>query len=389
MPGGPKSAQKRFEAASSPNIARKTASKDFSERFCGFGCPKSLHFKCEVCVNSVKTAYTHPEWAGSTGQSILEGIDTSGGGQVKLSVIGMHGIYAFCGAVILSILLSLVVDVYDNRAKKAIEQEEESTSSGGLSLSPIQLEDDGTSGVALLTADSLSSNAEAAPTNGVAANGHIFDVDSRDANHYSVSRIILTVLAVLVMALVILAASMITFKRKVNGAIPTLLHDILAIGWGKTYSLTTLALTTGEAGGWDLLLMATISLFIVVGPVVRSILTVASFATPNVPRAVLSSISFIGAFCAFEVFIVAAIMVDLLMPSITSTLIIDGRCAQISEDGSCFNVEFDIIKTFLLVVIGGSLLVVLSAVAVHFGLLEQRKEYRRRVALTPNDASFV
>jgi hypothetical protein len=45
---------------------------------------------------------------------ILNGVDTNGGGIANLRVVGMRGIYAFCGAVVVSILLNLIVDIFDH-----------------------------------------------------------------------------------------------------------------------------------------------------------------------------------------------------------------------------------------------------------------------------------
>jgi hypothetical protein len=65
----------------------------------------------------------------------------------------------------------------------------------------------------------------------------------------------------------------------------------------------------------------------------------------------MTLIDFIGPFCAWEVFTVAIVMVDMLMPSITATIVMDDRCAQISEDGTCLEVEFAILRSFLLVLV--------------------------------------
>ncbi len=67
---------------------------------------------------------THPEWARSTRKTILNGVDTNGGGIANLRVVGMRGIYAFCGAVVVSILLSLIVDLFDHQAKEQVWDEQ-------------------------------------------------------------------------------------------------------------------------------------------------------------------------------------------------------------------------------------------------------------------------
>jgi hypothetical protein len=57
-------------------------------------------------------------------------------------------------------------------------------------------------------------------------------------------------------------------------------------------------------------------------------------------------------------------MVQMLMPSITDTIIRNPVCGQISDDGSCLQIEFNLVPiTFSLVIIGGFSLVGLSWIA--------------------------
>ncbi len=107
-------------------ISSLYSSGEICQHFLNYSCENPHNFnhklRCSACLNGVETAFNHPEWAGGTGKSILQGIETSGGGSVQLRVVGMRGIYAFCLAVIMSICLSLAVDVFDNRARRALEQ---------------------------------------------------------------------------------------------------------------------------------------------------------------------------------------------------------------------------------------------------------------------------
>ena len=135
------------------------------------------------------------------------------------------------------------------------------------------------------------------------------------------------------------------------------------------------SLQRGAAGAWDLLLMRTFNLFVVFGPICRALLCVFSLAVPmsrRIRRVVLAAIDFVGAFCAWEVFIVAMFMVGMLMSSITDTIFNQPACAQLSEDGSCFRVEFNILISFLLLVLGGALLVLLSG---RGGRAERRRAF--------------
>jgi hypothetical protein len=74
----------------------------------------------------------------------------------------------------------------------------------------------------------------------------------------------------------------------------------------------------------------------------------------------LAAVEFIGAFCAWEVFVVAVLMVDLLMPAITSTIILDQRCSELTNDSTCLEVKFEMLYTFGWVVMGGVFLVLVS-----------------------------
>jgi len=326
--------------------------------------------KCKACITTVSEAYTRPDWAQSTGKTLLNGVDTSGGGMATLRVVGMSGIYAFCGAVIISILLSVLVDIFDSKAihEQRIQQERERVmlnnssspsasqqhlmrpvgpnelaqpllrpTSGVVRSSPLELE----SGIE----DSLTSRRRRVP---------LFSCV-----------FFLTVLSTL---LVVLAAvNLDTMERKVFGAGPKMLHDILGVNWQRNYSLYSLMWTTGAHGGWDYMLMGTFGLFCVIGPILRSclLLLVALLDRCRCPVSSLASlVGFIGSFCSWEVFAIAIVMVQMLMPSITNTIIRNQVCRKISDDGSCLQVEFNILPmTFWTLVLGGVLLAVSSCIA--------------------------
>jgi hypothetical protein len=69
-------------------------------------------------------------WAQLTGKMILSGIETSGGGISDLGVVGMRGIYSFCAAVIVSILLRWShcgLDVLDHSAQTRADGNNDAT----------------------------------------------------------------------------------------------------------------------------------------------------------------------------------------------------------------------------------------------------------------------
>ena len=164
-------------------------------------------------------------------------------------------------------------------------------------------------------------------------------------------------------------------ERVVKGAGPMLLHDILGVNWERQYSLRSLMWTTGSAGNWDYLLMGTFGLFICLGPSIRAVLMimVTLLDRCHVPVGALSvMVNFIGAFCSWEVFAIAIIMVQMLMPSITNTIVNNPICGQISSDGSCLQVEFNILPpTFSYIVIGWCLMVGTSWIVVKRGTNNQ------------------
>jgi len=370
--------------------------------------------KCKACKGLVGEAFGHPEWARSTGRKILNGVSTSGGGKATLRVIGMRGIYYFCGAVILSILLSLAVDIFDHRAKIYERKREEEARGvergyrerGGLLL--------GERSVRRLTTepDSANNNANAinysidgglgtpllgsmAPA--VLATSSTLEIelpegledealDSFPSSRYRNGRnsrkklfSLWFLMAMLVTAIIVyLAAEMSTMERLVYGAGPKLLHEILGVDWQRPYSFQTLMWTTGAAGGWDYMLMGTFGLFCVVGPVVRAVLLfftvlLDQFCVSVTNLAVI--VNFLGSFCAWEVFAIATIMVQMLMPSITDTIIRNPACSSISDDGSCLKIEFNLVPiAFTMVLIGGTSMVCLAWIATGRAMIDD-KEY--------------
>ena len=357
--------------------------------------------KCKACHALVNEAFFHPDWARSTGSTVVKGVSTSGGGLATLRVVGMSGIYAFCGAVIMSVLLSLVVDVFDHRAKRkmALSRLSREIINNGRTRNTRELEEpligrqrEEDDFLPRRRHNSVESvNRQRGDDDFVPRPRHnsveSLEVDRGDddvgqrqwfrSNGIPIFGWTFFFAAIVTSLLVLLADDLATMERVVGGAAPMLLHKILGVDWERKYSLTSLMWTTGAAGGWDYQLMATFGLFCVFGPLFRSLLLVLAslldmtrLSRPMVGP-VCTLVNFVGAFCAWEVFVIAIIMVDMLMPSITNTIIQNAVCGQISEDGSCLQVEFNVLShAFSLIVIGGVLLVSTSCVAVGTGAKE-------------------
>jgi hypothetical protein len=263
--------------------------------------------KCKACRGLVGEAFGHPEWARSTGRKIVNGISTNGGGVATLRVVGMRGIYYFCGAVILSIFLSLIVDIFDHRARLYERKREEEERGGdgyrqrgGLLLGerPVRhltvaagndnnnnnnnnnsggfdiLNDNGRLDTPLLgdgaSSISAASSLEIELPEGI-ENEAITTSNPLRNNNRKMFSIWFLVGTLCSTVCVYLAAEMYTMERLVHGAGPKLLQDVLGIDWERPYSFQTLMWTTGAAGGWDYMLMGTFGLFCVVGPVVRAV----------------------------------------------------------------------------------------------------------------------
>ena len=338
--------------------------------------------KCKGCRSLVNEAFNHPSWAKDTGKRILNGVETSGGGFAELSVIGMRGIYAFCLAVIMSILLSLIVDVFDMRARRA--QKEAARLEAELAAEASA--DNNSMTRRLLTDSGNEDQAAVVVSRRRPPVDFIYPPPVEESVFVLLMRNVIPVVTTVV---VLLAIFLPTMVRKTDGAFPDVLRRILGINWTKQYSLQTLVTTTGLAGGWDILLMATFSLFIVVGPALRSglcVLDCTQWTPERFRRPLAIAIDFIGAFCAWEVIFVAIIMVGLLMPGVTDTIINYPQCAIVKPDGTCLQVEFNALPAFALVAVGGFLLLIVALVAVRSFKKEEAESDRtptmtREVAL--------
>jgi hypothetical protein len=333
--------------------------------------------KCKACVGFVKSALEHPSTARDTLKGVFEGIDVSGGGLVYLRVHGMSGIYVFCSAVILSILISLVVDVFDVRAHRwqtmhtqlaeddlalEVEIEEE-----------VDDEYDGDSYEDFHARFQYRQRLQSAGE--VAYDGFIRQTEELEQSHWR--KYAVWAGCGIASILVICGVFTMSIERKVHGAIPHALEAVLGIEWNQKYSLLSLVKVTGAAGGYDYLLMGTFGLFMVLGPLLRIFLCISASLcdcseTSWFRQMLLAFLEFVGAFCAWEVLVAAVGMVDLLMPSITSTVIINPDCAKVSADGSCLNVEFDLLDSFTFVIVGGLALIVLANLG--FGSRRSRME---------------
>ena len=132
--------------------------------------------------------------------------------------------------------------------------------------------------------------------------------------------------------------------------------------------------------------------------------------TLTLRKALLPVIDALGAFCCWEVLIVALIMIQLEIPSITDTIYEDDRCheADPAHGETCIEVQFNVLDSFLTVIMGWFLLIIGSGLAMdvatdayngkssHVMELHEEKRYefgqpippRRRAYLSRDSAWF-
>jgi len=367
------------------NISLKQAQHIVCEKALKYQCDSWFDIKCEACRSAVRVAYKNPSILESVADDMLRGIKTNGHGSLQLRIAGLSGIYIFCIAVVISLLLSFVIDTFNHRAKARNARRRRGraprgtlgvtgspgtvcleNSESGLSLSNLQeapMFSTHGSSTSLLTLKD-----EPGPvllTRRVSRR-----VWSRRSYFY------LCALAFLALGFVLWGILTNSMERRVLGSLPELANILLGVEWARGYSLWDLTGVVGASGGFDLILMGTFALFCVVGPILRAIVCIIYLIFPASKQQHKRSmviIDLLGSFCAWEVFLVALFLVDMEMPPITSTIVTDSDtpiCGVLRRAGLevfCFKVEFDILTQFIIVVMAGSLLMFVATLAVKLG----------------------
>jgi hypothetical protein len=385
-----------------------------------YDCYHPDHFMhripCDTCTTAIDTAFWQPQWATSTGRAIMNGIDASGTGICSLRVVGMKGMYAFCAAVVFSIFLSVVVDII-NYNQEHHQQAKRNRPILTTTTTPLLDHEETIPGIhyqlmdgdghcaeekedtdeifPLLSEDPIRSNLELEPS----TNHHTpFDASHNSSHIRTISSncfilvmgIVQCLFSWLALNLVAMAIRTKMLRRHVHGAIPNLLHDILSMEWEESYSLLDLRSMTGAAGGWDQwLLENTFGLFLIVGPwllamtflicyFLTTLTTLIKAATATATTTTTTSvivetqsyskssssgslfrliISMVASFCAWEVWMLAIVMIAMLMPSITNTILMDPQCQLLDPTtGSCFLVDFEILAEFRYLIVAGVVL---------------------------------
>lgn len=395
---------------------------------CEVGKALVIHYpQCIACRTLISNAYNHPDWATSEGKDIMEGIELGGGGNAQLRVMGMIGTYYFCASVIMSIFMGLLVDAFDEKDRKRVEDAlmdrrsalefilpgEEGYNNNFEHDLQLRENEDGSS------PPPLSSSPMTPPWNAFHHRHHSTTPSPRQAyrvtnsfhfatnssglrppipspttNNRLLKHVIMCLLSMVSLPFVCYAVALPTMQRLVYGGGPRLLHEVVGMKWEQEYSLITLVKTTGDSGGWDTFLMLTFGMFVVVGPILRAVcLTLHAclgipiallqdcierprhrttvrlalyHATSKLQKVLRPAVDFLGAFCSWEVLAVALIMIQLEMPAITDTIYQDDKCQEADpEHGrTCIEVQFNALDTFLVVIVSYLILVVASGFAM-------------------------
>ncbi|CAB9522299.1 expressed unknown protein [Seminavis robusta] len=334
------------------------------------------HLECFSCKQFVWAAFHEPDTVEKQGKAIVEGIEMSGYGAVRLSVVGMKGIYAFCIAVILSILLTVIVDWCNY---KYIDMLHERQRGEDTNLTPSVTTNPEEAASLILAGDAASEALEPLLENSSSSSSTTFfslEIMEDDASVLDLwvqrTTTVYTrlhchhIIPMVTLVLVGMALYTPSMERKVGGAIPNLLKEVLGLDLNHKYSLASLQDLTGAAGGMDLLLMRTFALFIVLGPLLRAILVVLLAMTANktasprmrcVRSLLVHASNLLAAFCAWEVFFAAMFMAESIMPSATNNILNTPACEILSGDGSsCLQVTYERVPTtFAILILGWGL----------------------------------
>lgn len=177
---------------------------------------------------------------------------------------GMTCMYVFCFAVVLSLLMGMAVDVEDEK----VREEEDKAAKDEPSA-----EDD----EAARTAKQAAEDAAATERLGgmhVECLGANLGMLSSSASFVHLGMLLLTV------AMEICASVTTVVSRKCVGSIPIYLNEAFHLDFDEDYSMHSIATILGSFGGWNYLKSVVMWLFIIVGPLCRTVSEILVLACP-------------------------------------------------------------------------------------------------------------
>ncbi|CAM9395315.1 unnamed protein product, partial [Heterosigma akashiwo] len=284
-------------------------------------CTQVLPFHCDVlpdsrrcqdCASALSFVLKRPDWIKELAVGALNGMEAQGDAKAALRVAGLPGIYWFCGAVVLSLLLSLAVEHVHNRLNTiSYLTASYTTSSADARGMGAPLEGRNDSGVPRLPA--AAGKGPGSPVRQGAR------TRARVRVHLA-----LHTLSAAALALSWCAVLVRTMERNVGGALPAALEAVVGATFDRKFSVWMLAREAGAAGGWDRLLGATFALFCLGAPLARAAAAAGAAAavpSPRGRRAARKVGQALAAFAAWEVLAFAAALTWREIPGITDTLV--------------------------------------------------------------------
>lgn len=296
--------------------------------------------KLAQCTSRLELAFPTVTGLLTAIEHLLHHCHAEGAILAKIRVKGESGIYFFCIATLCSLGLSWLVDIVDHRMRKSRAKRER-----------------------ILAVEEASP--DVAEEEKVEEPWKRLPERSKELGMPSNNLL----LALITLAVVLLAAFIPIVERKVPGSVMSLVEADFHVDLHKQYRLYDLVVFTGEAGGWDWLLLTTLGSFILVGPILRAgvLFVLVWVPLPYRPQRRLAfASSSLGVLAAWDVIIVAFSMVTFEMPRITQGIIspkleICKFLHQLGMQEYCISIEFLLLPGFFLLPLGTLLLLVCAA----------------------------
>lgn len=361
---------------------------------CGSDALEVHEDACAACTAKVAMAFGFPALAVPVLKPMLAGMTFDGAVSAQMRVKGLSGVYFFCGAVLMSILLSVIVEFVDERERGRVEAMLPARKA--LELTPSNSKEEGPpdDDASPLEQDLLQMDQTDAL--------YSFDAELDSSRNYNppslisfpttserrlFKRAVLAILSLSSLPLVCYALTLPTMHRLLVGGFPKLVDMVLNTVWEEEFSLISTMMILGDAGGWDLFLMLTFGLFVVVGPLARSLSILLHFLL-GLPvalsgahsqkalryqrmvspcrKGLVSVVDALGAFCCWEVLFLAFLIMSLEFPSLTDFIKQSDFCQKVDpEHGrTCIEVQFNFTKNMVVLGVAWISLVVASRLTV-------------------------
>eukprot|EP00924_Labyrinthula_sp_SR-Ha-C_P004347 maker-scaffold_3-snap-gene-21.4-mRNA-1 protein AED:0.03 eAED:0.03 QI:49/1/1/1/1/1/5/54/561 len=321
---------------------------------------------CSVCIETVEHYYEHPKQLSGFLENLITGIKVTGKGETNLRIAGVAGIHVFCFAVVLSLLLSLFIDILNEKVSKSNEEIHDLNE-------PLLGEEN------LNQGEKIEENTEVSENFFKDSTTTSLFFSRLEKGKISLSKyVFLVFLSCFLFGLGMFSVWIPTMERNVPGSIPSVINETLFYDFKEKVSLATLTELIGVKGGWDYFLRLFFLVFCVVGPLFRLISIIVLLCVPMTEKwhkHVCALVHHLGAFCALDVFFLAMILVQVEIGQLSNTIIDQDSkfCKTLLYAGyseSCLTINFNITLAFFTVLFQYGAMLLLSNY-IH-GLLKNR-----------------